>query len=359
MNPLRSLICLIICLLSTNILYSQELQFDSLTHDFGTIEEDGGTVTHVFKYKTIGSSPSVIVTAVSSCGCTVPVYTKKPVAVGAYSTIEVTYDPMDRPGKFSKTIQVVIAPRNKKYVLTISGDVNPREKSLEELYPYDMGGGLRLAGNYYPLSYIEQGERRELVVPYLNSSNSTIEVKLRGDENSKKLDYTPSLRIAAGEQGNLTMAYDMQKHRGYYGSLVDKFFVDVDGKESKYKLMLNAHAVDAVSPSDAAKAPIFELSTRIVQLGEVHRGSRSSKKSFTVENSGVSDLIFRRVECGVGIGSSLSDNTIIKAGGSRRVDVWCEGKQIDLGNFSRYITLTTNDPEAQMVRVRVTGTIVE
>ncbi len=359
MNRLFTLICLIICSLSAQRGYSQALTFESLNFDFGTIAEDGGKVTHTFKYKSSGTKPSIIIAAVSSCGCTTPIYSKQPIAPGAWSTIEVTYDPMDRPGKFSKTIQVVIAPHNKKYVLTITGDVTPREKSVEEIYPFDMGGGVRIGGNYYPLSLIEQGERLEVSVPYINTSKRSATIEIRPELKSGILEYDLPKSIAAGEKGNITLAYDMSKHPNYYGVINDKYKVDINGKESRYKLMVNAHAVDKFTKEQRERAAIMNLSTRIIKLGEVRKGSKSSKQSLTIENSGISDLVVRDIHLGEGVYCSLTPGSKIKEGSTRKIEVWASGKEISLGNFSRYITFTLNDPDAPMVRVRVIGTVVK
>lgn len=335
------------------------MTFESLTHDFGTIAEDGGTVTHTFNYKSTGKSPVIIVTAVSSCGCTTPIYSRKPVNVGESSTIEVTYDPMDRPGKFAKTIQVVIAPHNKKYVLTITGDVTPRQRTVEELYPFDMGSGLRLSANYYPLSLIEQGERRETQVKYINTSKRELKVGLRPEVKSGMLSIQFPSTIAAGEEGVATVAYDMEAHKGFYGAMSDKYFVDINGKESKYKLMVNAHAVDSFGYEERTRPAIANFSTRIIKLGELKRGRSSSKQSLTIENSGVGQLIIRDVEHGEGLSSSIKAGATVAAGYDRQFTIGLNTKGMKLGTFSKYVTITLNDPDEPRVRIRVTGTIIE
>ncbi len=360
MKLLSRAICLIICLLSANLLFSQEMSFETLTHDFGVIAEDGGTVSYSFRYKSSGKSPVVIVTAVSSCGCTTPVYSRRPVAVGDWSTIDVTYDPMDRPGKFSKTIQVVIAPHNKKYVLTITGDVTPRIKSREELYPFDMGGGLRIKSNYYPLSLIEQGERREVLVEYVNTSKRPIRVALDSEESKGDLfESSFPLTIAAGETGSVAVAYDLKRNAGFYGAISDKFFVEVNGSRSDYKLMFNAHAVDRFTPDQAARPASSTLSSRIIKLGNVKKGRDSVKASFTIENTGVTPLTVRQVDLGGGIATSLKAGDQVAAGEERKFNVWVRSRDIAIGNFTRYMILTVTDPDEPMQRIRVSGTVIE
>lgn len=359
MKTIFRLISLTICLLYISTANSQELSFESLTYDFGTIAEDGGTVTTIFHYKNIGTNPSVIVTAVSSCGCTTPIYSKMPIAPGDSSTVEVTYDPMDRPGKFSRTIQVILAPHNKKYVLTITGDVTPREKSVEENYPFDMGGGLRLSANYFPLSFIEQGKRVESQVKYANTSKRAITVTLRPETQSGELKVDLKQNIAAGEQGSFSIAYDLSGQKNIYGVLNDKYYVDVNGKESKYKLMINGHAVDSFSAEQRNLPAICTIGPRTINIGNMTKGRSSSKESFVIDNPGLSDLVIREVSLGDGVHSSIKKEDIIKSAEQLKVYLWVDSRQIDHGSFSRYITLTVNDPESPVQRVRVTGTVTE
>jgi len=73
--------------------FAQEpaITFEDTSHDFGTIAEDGGNVTHEFKFTNTGDAPLMIVNASASCGCTRPSYPKKPVAPGKTDKIKVTY----------------------------------------------------------------------------------------------------------------------------------------------------------------------------------------------------------------------------------------------------------------------------
>lgn len=102
------------------------VEFDSKTHDFGTIKESNGPVSCEFKFTNTGSEPLVIISANASCGCTRPEYPKKPIRPGNTGVIKVTYLPQGRPGEFSKTIKVrTNAKRPKSVSLKITGVVIP------------------------------------------------------------------------------------------------------------------------------------------------------------------------------------------------------------------------------------------
>ena len=89
-----------------------QLVFDPDRHDFGSIREADGAVTCTFTGVNRGTKPVVLLDVVTSCGCTVPEYSRKPVLPGASTRIVVTYDPANRPGRFSKELAVYSSRRS-------------------------------------------------------------------------------------------------------------------------------------------------------------------------------------------------------------------------------------------------------
>jgi len=84
-----------------------EIKFDKTVHNFGTFTENEAMQKCTFTFTNTGSAPLVINQAMASCGCTVPSYTKKPVAPGEKGTLTVTYNGKGRTyGHFKKTITV-------------------------------------------------------------------------------------------------------------------------------------------------------------------------------------------------------------------------------------------------------------
>lgn len=82
-----------------------EIKFDKLTCNLGTFSESTPVQKCIFTFTNIGNAPLVINQAIASCGCTVPQYTKRPIAPGEKGTISVTYNGRGKyPGYFKKTI---------------------------------------------------------------------------------------------------------------------------------------------------------------------------------------------------------------------------------------------------------------
>jgi len=75
-------------------------------HDFGKVIQ-GEKVTFSFRFKNTGDSDLIIADVSSSCGCTVPKFTKEPLSPGSDGTILVTFDSNNRKGFQNKTVTVV------------------------------------------------------------------------------------------------------------------------------------------------------------------------------------------------------------------------------------------------------------
>ena len=111
-----------------------EMAFESVDHDFGKIKEDAGPANFNFNFKNTGKIPLVISTVNASCGCTTPEWSKDPVLPGKSGFIKVSYNPLNRPGSFNKTVTIVANIANGSQVLKISGEVLPKTLTIAEQY---------------------------------------------------------------------------------------------------------------------------------------------------------------------------------------------------------------------------------
>ncbi len=163
-----SLIILALCALAAPA--HAQLIFTPDSWDFGTISETDGRVSHTFTGENRSDKPVVILDVVTTCGCTVPDFSKKPILPGEKTQITVTYDPANRPGSFTKELWVYSSEKRKIATLTVQGSVIPRQKTVEELYPVDAGGGLRLASTLNAFSYIYPGRQVQAAIGYAKFS---------------------------------------------------------------------------------------------------------------------------------------------------------------------------------------------
>ena len=108
MKKILFMAVLFVCSLSSAMAQKQaEIKFDKMEHNFGTFAESQPVQKCTFTFTNTGDAPLVINQAVASCVCTVPSYTKEPIAPGKKGTISVTYNGKGKfPGHFKKTITV-------------------------------------------------------------------------------------------------------------------------------------------------------------------------------------------------------------------------------------------------------------
>ena len=98
--------------------------FTTTTHDYGTIVQ-GADGACSFTFINKGKTPVVLNDVKASCGCTVPEWTRTPVAPKEKGTIKVTYN-TNNVGSFTKSITVNSSAINSPLVLTIKGLVTAK-----------------------------------------------------------------------------------------------------------------------------------------------------------------------------------------------------------------------------------------
>ncbi len=82
------------------------IEFDRDLHDFGKLIA-GEKAVYTFRFRNTGKSDLVISQVKSSCGCTVPQFTRDPVEPGGEGQIKVTFDSSGRSGIQNKAVTVV------------------------------------------------------------------------------------------------------------------------------------------------------------------------------------------------------------------------------------------------------------
>lgn len=101
---------------------AQEIKFVTEVINYGDIPK-GANGERVFEFTNSGDKPLVITSVESSCGCTIPAYSKEPIAPGKNGEIKVKYD-TQRVGPINKSISVSSNAKNSAIVtLRIKGEV--------------------------------------------------------------------------------------------------------------------------------------------------------------------------------------------------------------------------------------------
>jgi len=99
-----------------------QIKFDTTYFDFGTLVQ-GESVAHTFKFINTGKADLLILDAFSTCGCTVPDYSKKPIPPGEEGRIEVVFNSLGKTGMQYKTVTLKLNTEIEKKTITIKANV--------------------------------------------------------------------------------------------------------------------------------------------------------------------------------------------------------------------------------------------
>jgi hypothetical protein len=119
---LAVLILILACSCTTTVTINDAvIGFFKADQDFGSIPYKK-EASYSFQFSNPGETPLLILDVKTSCGCTVPEWTKKPVKPGGAGEIKIKYD-ADFPGVFHKTIKVYYNGKDSPKDLSIKGEV--------------------------------------------------------------------------------------------------------------------------------------------------------------------------------------------------------------------------------------------
>ena len=96
--------------------------FEADFHNFGEISE-GTVAEHVFTFTNEGDGPLIISNAQGSCGCTVPIWPRNPIAPGEKGEIKVSFNSKGRAGKQDKRVTLTTNAVPQTKVLNITSTV--------------------------------------------------------------------------------------------------------------------------------------------------------------------------------------------------------------------------------------------
>ncbi len=98
-----------------------KIAFKTETIDYGVIQK-GSDGVRTFEFTNTGDAPLIISKVSSSCGCTIPNWSKDPVLPGKTGEIQVKYD-TNRVNPIRKAITVISNADTPTKVLKITGEV--------------------------------------------------------------------------------------------------------------------------------------------------------------------------------------------------------------------------------------------
>jgi hypothetical protein len=339
------------------------ISWDKTTHNFDTFKEEDGKQTAKFVFKNTGNENLIITNVRSSCGCTAPEWTKEPVKPGKSGYVKATYDPKNRPGKFNKSVTVTINGTPRTSVLRITGNVTPREKTIEDFYP-KVYGELRLETSHIAFVKIKNTEKETESIGIVNMSDKPVTVDFSNVPDHIDIKAEPKTLQGKkegekhGEKGKIMVDYNA-KAKNDYGFVIDRVYLKING-EKNYKNRLSVSATieedfTHLTEEELAKAPVIEFDNTTHDFGNIEQKQKVTTK-FEFKNTGKSDLVIRKIKASCGCTATKPEKDIIKPGESSFIKVTFSsgGRR---GKQRKTITVIANDPKQPSTRLKIEGTV--
>lgn len=102
------------------------LEFSEKSFEFGDIVQ-GDSVKHVFKFINKGNAPLMLKEVLTTCGCTVPKFSKDPVMPGKEGEILVKFNSEGKEGRLTKVITILSNATNNPARINIVVNVQPKK----------------------------------------------------------------------------------------------------------------------------------------------------------------------------------------------------------------------------------------
>ncbi|MFV0366525.1 MAG: DUF1573 domain-containing protein [Mangrovibacterium sp.] len=357
MKTKKNIFSLLILMLTSVSVWAQAgLVFTEVRHSFGEIQEQDGPVTHTFQFKNTGNAPLILNAVNASCGCTTPKWTKAPVAPGQVGNIEVTYNPLNRPGAFNKTI--VVSSNAKQETLYISGNVIQRPRTLEEEYPREFGN-LRTKTNYIRLGEVKNTEVKTGTLEVANITDKPQTVEFRTPPSHLKVTVVPSV-IQPGEKAVINVEFDGRQYANF-GGVVSRLYLLVDGQASyKNSVGISASVVEdfsSLTAEELANAPVVSFDANSYDFGEIKENDKVSH-TFHLTNKGKTNLIIRKIKTSCGCTAVTPEKKVVASGETVPLEVKFDSKG-KFGRQSKTITILTNAPASQVTNLRISTVITK
>ncbi len=262
----------VLCMVVASAQNNPQISADVLTYNFGNISEGDGPASHVFTIRNTGTGSLVITRITASCGCTLPEWSKEPIPAGGTGEVKITYNPAGRPGPFHKTISIYSNGKKGAYMLAVRGNVTPKIVQPALVYPYSVGD-LKLTTKTVLFSSVRPNETLGERIFVTNDGLTTISLDLGKLPSYMTAEAIPTTIQPRGT-GEIAILIDgnAAKRRGRVTMELPITVNSAEKKEVSGTIQIAANLIDNFnkqSSSEKAQAPVAELSSTLVEFGQV------------------------------------------------------------------------------------------
>ena len=327
--------------------------FDSVSHDFGTIMEKDGPVSHTFTFTNVSETPFVIEDVLSSCGCIVSACSMEPVSPGARGSVKVVFDPSGRTDRFHKSVRVVADGGRTVISLSLKGKVildEPLEERMQELLP-----GVYAGTTAVSLGNVQHGvffPGREVEV--YNARNHPVRLGYVCNDQSGCIRIDMPDVLAPRTMS--TILVSVSDDPEWFGSLRSDIYLSADGVRAGRPVGIYGYLVDDMRGVAASAAPVCILRDAYFNFREAMTGS-VLRHAVVLINGGKSPLYLRKIESSSPlVRIDYVPDSVLLPGESEQILVSVDSSAPAAVDAS--ISVISNDPVSPVKKFRVEGQIL-
>ena len=350
---MKRLFLLLFIILPT-LVFAQKakIEFLETSHYLGVLPERGGKVVFDFIFKNIGKSPLILTNVRTGCGCTVPEWSKKPIAPGASGAIRIYFDPRNRPGNFVKSIAVNSNASNNVVTLTIRGKVQHQPAGPYEGYDFSIGD-VKFTQLKEDLDDIMNTQKIERKIQMIHSGKVPANIVVNCQQPHIKAVVTPQI-LKPGEKGEISFTYDAGL-KNDWGYVTDKVNILInDTIQGFFTFTANINEDFDFYAGNYEDAPIIKFPDETTDIKNLPPHSKATH-TFIIQNTGQSDLIFRKVKGSEKDVHVHVSKHVVKPGKKVKVSVTFDTPS--KGQITKLVQFTTNDPENPISLYKINGQI--
>ena len=333
------------------------IKFDKLYHDFGDILTSEGSKKCTFKYTNISNKPIIINDIITSCGCTSPKWSRKPLGPGESAEIAVTFLNDQGPYPFDKTISIDVSGLSRRITLHIRGIAHSKRKSLNELFPYNIENTIGLRSKDISAGYIDQGETKKGSFEIANLTKKKVKISFVNVTAGLTLSVSPNT-ISAGERATVTYVIDTKKNRAEtWGNTLYNFSIkanDLPAHKMEITSFIRGNFSDYTTEMKN-NAPLPTLSKSSHSMESVKQGEKVYFE-INIRNIGKEDLIIHKLDID-NKGVTADFQKVMKSNVDHKIKVTVDTSSMK-GEVTIILSFITNSPTRPIANFYITGTVV-
>ncbi len=338
--------------------YAQsKIKFETTTHDFGEVREEGGEVSYEFVFTNIGTEPLMLKDVQASCGCTTPEWSKDAIAPGDKGVVKAAFNPRNRPGVFSKSISVAANDPEGMHTLYIKGMVLPKPKSPETDFPAQIGS-LRTRYRSFNMGKLTTKEPVTKSFAAYNQGNQVLrfEEEVAAPEHIT-VRFDPA-ELLPQQKGKINITYDpvAKNDLGFVTDRIRVYTNEAGDSTKEFSIMATIEEYFPPMTQEALnQAPRIAFDHTLYEFRTVDQGELVSTV-FTFTNTGKSPLNIRKVKANCGCTVAKPQKTTLEPGESSSLMVTfdTEGRR---GRQYKSVAVFTNDPTKPTHQLTIKGIV--